>query len=66
MLEKGAESNFLKGPENRGDLEEEIAEQALSTLVPCTLPLRDLLRVKPRVWTKISQKLYFPKLQVEA
>ena len=66
MIENGIESDLLKEPEGGGDLEELIAEQALATLVPCTLPLKDLLRVKPGVLTKMSRKLYFPELQVEA
>ena len=65
MIENGVKSNLLKELEDGGDLEEVIAEQALSTLVPCTLPLKDLFRVKPGVWTKMSRKLYFLELQVE-
>ena len=65
MIENEVESNFLKEPENGGDIEEVIVERALSTLVPCTLPLKDLLRVKPGVWTQMSWKLYFPELLVK-
>ena len=66
MIENEVKNNFLKEPGNGEDLEEVIAEQALSTLVPCTLPLKDLLRVKPGVWTRMSRKLYIPELRVEA
>ena len=43
MIENGIENDLLKDPEDGGDIEEVIAKQALSTLVPCTLPLKDLL-----------------------
>ena len=66
MIENRIKSDLLKEPKNEGDLEEAIAKQALSTLVPCTLPLKDLLRVKPGVWTRMSWKLCFPKLRVKA
>ena len=66
MIENIIEKDLLKGLEDGGDMEKVIAEQALSTLVPCTFPLKDLLRVKLGVWTKMSQKLCFLELQVEA
>ena len=66
MIETRIESNLLKEPDGGGDLEEVIVERALATLVPCTLPLKDLLRVNPGVWTKMSQKLYFLELRVKA
>ena len=66
MIGNKIENYLLKDPEDGGDIKEVIAEQALSTLVPCTLPLKDLLQVKLGLWTKMSRKLYFPKLQVEA
>ena len=65
MIENEIENDLLKDPKEGGDIEKVIAEQAISTLVPCTLPLKDLLRVKPRVWTKMSRKLCFPELQVK-
>ena len=43
MIENEVKNNFPKEQETGEDLEEVIAEQALSTLVPCTLPLKDLL-----------------------
>ena len=61
MIENGIENDFLKEQEEGGDIEEVIVEQALATLVPCTLPLRDLLRVKPGVWKKMAQKLSLPR-----
>ena len=66
MIENGIENDLLKDQEEGGYIEEVIAEQALATLVPCTLPLKDLLRVKPGVWTKMSWKLCFPELRVKA
>ena len=47
MIENKIVNDLLKEPEEGGDIEEVIAEQALATLVPCTLPLKDLLGVKP-------------------
>ena len=46
-----------KNKENSEDLEGVIASQALSSLVTCTLPLKDLMRVKPGVWNKMAEKL---------
>ena len=43
MIENGIENDLLKELEEGGDVEEAIIEQALATLVPCTLPLKDLL-----------------------
>ena len=42
-IENGIESDLLKEPKNGGDLEEVITEKVLATLVPYTLPLKDLL-----------------------
>ena len=39
---------------NHDDLEGVIANQALSSLVTCTLPLKDLLRVRPGIWRKMA------------
>ena len=43
-----------------------MASQALSTLVTCTLPLRDLLRLKPRVLKRMVQKLSHPEPEMVA
>ena len=43
-----------------------MASQALSTLVTCTLPLRDLLRLKSGVLKRMVQKLCHPELEMVA
>ena len=51
--------------EDNNDLEGVIASQTLSSLVTCTLPLKYLLRVKPRVWKKMANKLNLPETNRE-
>ena len=46
--------------ENHDDLEGVISNQALSSLVTCTLPLKDLLRVRLGVWRKMAEELSLP------
>ena len=39
-----------------------MAKAALASLVTCTLPLGDLLRLKPGVWDSMAQQLQKPTL----
>ena len=54
-----------KNQENHDDLEGVIASKALSSLVTCTLPLKDLLRVRPWIWRKMAKELSLPETNQE-
>lgn len=43
--------------EGKDKLEKAIAHQALSSLVTCTLPLKDLIRLRPGVMKRMAQEL---------
>ena len=46
------------------DLEGVIANQALSSLVTCTIPLKDLLRLKPGVLKRMAKELLMPDKEI--
>ena len=58
------EPNIEKYKESKEDLEGIIASQVLSSLVTCTIPLKDLLRLKPGVWKRMAKKLSIPDEEV--
>ena len=55
----------MRNKKTNEDLEGVIANQGLSSLVTYTLPLKDLLRVKSRVWKKMAEKLSLPETSKE-
>ena len=55
----------IENKKTNEDLEGVTVNQALSSLVTCTLPLKDLQRVKLGVWKKMAKKLSLSKMSKE-
>ena len=62
--EPNTAENQHRNQDFKEDLEGVIANQALSSLVTCTIPLKDLLRLKPGVWKRMAKKLSIPDEEI--